>query len=378
MTRVWKRLGRIAWVLILAGCVQAAEPAKPQEPPKKGPPYLLLHDWFGNSPVATPSFIREHRDFLDSRPFDGIAMYLRTPDLSLNVSASVLSDRVVSYPEVVAVLAPIKKLAFRNLTENFAAVVGGRPPDFMEDWSRPIANFAHLARAARDAGLKGLYIDNESYQAPWADYPRGVLHEKKSLQEYQDQARLRGRQVMEAMVSQYPDITVLLLHGPYVSEPKAQPPLFFQWQESNELLGPFFAGFVEGAGARATVVDGGELYQLRTEAEFRESREWRKSVFPSAEVNCAFLPPPLRAAWEDRLSVAFGIIDQPFKGQAMDPEILATTLARALRRTDRYVWLYVEGPTFLSPPGKGGAPEAWVDAVRRGRVEAAKKLPDRP
>lgn len=371
-------MGRTAWVLILAGCVRAAEPAKLQEPPRKGPPYLLLHDWFGNSPVATPSFIREHRDFLDARPFDGIVVYLRTPDLSLNVTTTVLSDRIVSYPEVVAVLAPINKMAFRNLTENFAAVVGGRPPDFMEDWSRPIANFAHLARAAREAGLKGIYFDNECYQAPWADYPRGVLHEKKSLQEYQDQARLRGRQVMEAMVSQYPDITVLLLHGPYISEPKAQPPLFFQWQSSNELHGPFFTGFVEGAGPRATVVDGGELYQLRTEEQFRESREWRKTILPSAEVNCAFLPPPLRTLWEDRISVGFGVIDQAFQGQRMDPEILATTLARALRRADKYVWLYIEGPTFLSPPGKGGAPEAWVEAVRRGRIEAAKKLPNRP
>jgi hypothetical protein len=326
--------------------------------------------------VASPSFIRAHREFLDARPFDGIAVYLRTPDFSLNVSATVLSEKVVSYPEVVAVLAPIKRLAFGNLTDNFAAVVGGRPPDFMEDWSRPIANFAHLARAAREAGLKGIYIDNESYQAPWADYPRGVLHEKKPLQEYQDQARLRGRQVMEAMVSQFPDITVLLLHGPYISEPKAPAPLFFQWQESNELLGPFFAGFVEGAGARATVVDGGELYHLRTEAEFRESREWRKSVFPSLEVDCAFLPPPLRAHWEDRISIGFGIIDKPFKNIRMDPEILATTIARALRRTDRYVWLYVEGPTFLSPPAEGGAPDAWVEAVRRGRAEAAKKLTD--
>ena len=367
---------RFALALLFAGCVQASDPAQPQDPPRKGPPYLLLHDWYGSSPVATPSFIRTHRDFLDARPFDGIAVYLRTPDLSLNVSATVLSDTIVSYAEIAGVLAPIRKLEFRNLRENFAAVVGGRPPDFMEDWSRPIANFAHLARAAREAGLKGIYFDNETYQAPWADHPRGVRHGAKSLQEYQDQARLRGRQVMEAMVSQFPDITVIFLHGPYISEPKAPSPLFFQWQSSNELHGPFFAGFVEGAGARATVVDGGELYHLRTEEQFRESLEWRKTHLASADVNCAFLPPPLRALWEDRVSIGFGIIDRPFKGEGMDPGILETTLARALSRAERYVWLYIEGPTFLSPPDKGGAPEAWVEAVQRGRSEAAKRPAD--
>jgi hypothetical protein len=31
------------------------------------------------------------------------------------------------------------------------------------------------------------------------------------------------------------------------------------------------------------------------------------------------------------------------------------------------VWLYIEGPTFLKPPDQGGAPEAWIDAVRRAK-----------
>jgi len=48
--------------------------------------------------------------------------------------------------------------------------------------------------------------------------------------------------------------------------------------------------------------------------------------------------------------------------------VLATTLSRALRRADRYAWLYVEGPTFLKPPHEGGAPSEWIEAVRRARA----------
>jgi hypothetical protein len=302
-------------------------------------------------------------------------VYLRSPDYSLNVSASILVPKELGEGEIASVFAPLEGWSFRNLTENFAAVIGGRPPDFMEDWSAVISNFARLAKAARAAGLKGIYFDNETYYAPWSDYPRGVRHAEKSLKDYQDQARSRGRQVMEAMTAQFPEITVILLHGPYLSEPRAPANLFPRVQESNELHGPFFVGFVEGAGPRANVVDGGELYHLRTEEEFKAARQWRKRTFPSRDIDCAFLSPALREAWEARVGVAFGVIDKPFQGLAMDPAVLAATLSRALRHSDRHAWLYVEGPSFLKPPGEGGAPAAWVDAVRRARESARPTAP---
>ena len=59
----------------------------------------------------------------------------------------------------------------------------------------------------------------------------------------------------------------------------------------------------------------------------------------------------------------------------MDPATLRTLVERALLRTDRYVWLYVEGPPFLLPPEKGGAPDEWVSAGRDGREAALKIRP---
>jgi len=355
----------------IAGVLSACVP--PDPPPavaREGPPYLLLHDWYGSSPVATPSFVRDHLEHLESLPFDGIVSYLRSPDGSLNVSASILADKELSEEEIASVLAPMKGLPFRNLTQNFAAVLGGRPPDFMDDWSAVISNFGRLAKAAKEAGLRGVYFDNEAYYTPWSDFPRGVRHREKSLREYQDRARERGRQVMEAMTAQYPEITVILLHGPYISEPRAPSQLFPQVHASNELHGPFFVGFLEGAGPDASVVDGGELYHLRSEGDFQECRNWRKRGFPSAEIDCAILPAALRAEWDARVGVAFGIIDRPFQGRPMTPPILTATLSNALRHADRYVWLYVEGPTFLKPAADGGAPALWVEAVRRARASA--------
>ena len=340
-----------------------------QEAPDRPTPLLLLHDWFGKSPASTPTYVRDHLEFLESRPVDGLAVYLRSPDLSVNVTTSVMSDRALTFDAIADVLKPISGLPFKTLKHNFAAVLSLRPPDLFDDWAVVVRNFGFLARAAREVGLKGIYFDNENYVVKWANYPKGVAHPGRSLTEYQAQARLRGKQIMEAMAAEFPDVVVLSLHGPYVSEPKAPAPLFPSWQHANGLLGPFFAGMVEGAGDRAVCVDGGELYHLRKDDDFRRSYEWRRKAFASDQVDCAYLTPDVRARWAARVEIAFGLYDKPFAGQSMDPPTLQSLLVHALSRTDRYVWLYIEGRTLLSPPERGGAEDHWVQAIRRGRDE---------
>jgi spherulation-specific family 4 protein len=353
-----------------AGFVPVPAPAPVPVPvpvPVPGQPAsrLILHDWFGASPVSTPSFIKANQGHLDGLPFDGIVVYMRKPDLTDNITTGVMTAQPLELQRIVDVLAPIKGLSFRSLTSNFAAVISNTPPDFFDDWETVVQNFRKLAKAAKDAGLKGIYFDNETYFAPWTRYPDGVKYKTRSLKEYQDQAILRGRQVMEAMVAEYADIAVITLHGPYISEPKASAPLFPQWQSSNQLAGPFFVGFFAGTKA-GTCVDGGELYHLRTPEEFEASYQWRKRTIASEEINCAFLPKDLRAPWP-KVSIGFGVYDKPFGGKAMNAEILRSTIGNALRRADDYVWFYVEGPTFLRPPAQGGASQSWVDAVRQGR-----------
>jgi len=347
-------------------------PAAAQEQKGRPTPCLILHDWFGKSPASTPAYVRDNLKFLESRPFDGLAVYVRSPDLSVNVTTTVMSDTALTLDAIADVLRPIARLTFKTLKHNFAAVLSLRPPDLFDDWTTVVGNFGLLARAAREAGLKGIYFDNENYGVKWANYPAGVAYPTRSLAEYQAQARLRGKQVMEAMTAAFPDVVVLALHGPYVSEPKAPSPLFPSWQGSNRLLGPFFAGLVEGAGDRGVCVDGGELYHLRKEEEFRRSYEWRRTAIASDRVDCAYLPPAVRARWAARVEIAFGVTDRPFGGFPMDPATLKSVLTHALRRTDRYVWLYVEGRTLLAPPERGGAEADWVQAIREGRDQGSR------
>ena len=120
----------------------------------------------------------------------------------------------------------------------------------------------------------------------------------------------------------------------------------------------------------ARCVDGGELYHLRKAEDFQQSYEWRKKTIASDRVNCAFIPAALRPQWPARVDVPFGITDKPFGGVGMDPAALKSSLTQALLHADRYAWLYIEGPTLLAPPAKGGAPSEWVEAVRQARADA--------
>jgi hypothetical protein len=348
-----------AFFVFAEGRLAASTPV-PATPGKS----LIYAGWFGNT-TPTPSYIQNNLTFLESQPFNGIVVYLRNASMSINASIGVMTNSPMSYQDISSVLDPIRNLQFTQLVDNFGFVIGNNPPDFFDDWSVPIQNFANLARALKDAGLKGFVFDNEQYFAPWADYPTGVAYPLTPLAQYETQARLRGRQVMEAMVAEFPEIAVITLHGPYISEPDAPWLLGFpQWQSGNELHGPFFAGFQEGKGSLSENVDGGELYDLRSASDFQETYDWRKYDLPSSAVDCSFIPAALRPSWPANVSISYGVYDQPWGGQAMNPDVLATTLTNALQQSDRWVWFYVEGATYLLPESQGGASQAWVDAVR--------------
>jgi hypothetical protein len=358
-----RRLLRAALAaLVIASASLPFKPAAAsQAPPEKS---VILAGWHG--PVTpTPQFIQDHFQFLESRPFNGMVVYVSDPAFATNVTAGVMHNVAMSYEDMSAVLDPIRNLPFSQLRDNFAYVFGNTPPDFFDDWTVPVQNFRNLARALKDAGLRGIFFDNEPYITGWGWYPDGVAYPEIPIEEYEAQASLRGREVMEAMIEEYPEIVVITLHGPYISDPwSIQQMGFPDVFPYYDLLGPFFTGFLQGAGSPGRSVDGGELYWFREHQDFADSYDLRKTGIASDAANCPFIPPSFRPSWPGLTSISFGLLDRPFMGEDMTPAILATTLMNALERSDRWVWLYTEDRTFLTPESEGGAAQVWVDAVR--------------
>jgi hypothetical protein len=348
-------LGLLAATAI-SGC-SAEQPALPRTP---GPRYLILHQR-GGQLVRDVAGNAAH---LESMRFDGT---------SVSIPASgdlMLAGTSCGYGDIYQSLLPMKG-TFHRFRHNVVIVHTRGFPDVFDDWTVVIANWRNLARAARDIGLAGIFFDDEQYKEKVWRYPDNVRYPDKSQREYQDEMRLRGRQVMEAVSAEFPEALFLVFHGPYISEPKTPRHVLLGQAPPNEhnLVGSFFVGLVEGAGPRATVVDGGEVYQYRTAEDFERSYRWRKYELASDETNAGFIPAADRKQWPEKVSIGFGVYTHQWKADyPMNPSIMRTTLENALLRADRYVWFYVEDEWVK--PGK--VSQAWVDAVA-GAVEAAKR-----
>jgi hypothetical protein len=354
-------------------------PAVPAAQAQPSHPALILHQQRSLQTTAE-ELLPDHIDAIETLPFDGIT-------IDIDASLTLMQGEPISYAAMYDGALALLKGKFTKLKQNFVMVYIDDPGDVFEDqaWQVTVENWRHLARAVRDAGLTGIMFDNEPYRdgGEWFNYPEDYRDPQHSLQQYQDQTRQRGREIMEAMVAEFPAIELIVLHGPYASEPKT-PPAVRRNQaglaSERELNGPFFVGFVEGMGDKARVIDGGEVYQYRTADDFQQSYEWRKHGMASDDTDCAFIPESLRGSWPERVSIAFGQSTEPYNGEAMNPTIMRTTLANALNRADDYVWLYTPSDTWMEP---GGLPRAWENAIRdavaavRGGEGAAPRKPRR-
>jgi hypothetical protein len=311
----------------------------------------------------------ENLDHVRATPFDG---------LTINIPASwdgTLKTTQLDYDVVYGDwLAPLVG-TLPKLSRSYLLMVVRDMGDPFDDWSQVIRNWETMARAARDAGMQGLWFDNEAYYEPYFDFPQTVRYPKRGLAAYQAQFRLRGEQIMQRLRALWPQIKIVHLHGPYVSEPATPPEITLEQVavSARDLRGYFFAGMLRRAQAPAQAVDGGELYQYRTALDFERSAAWRRNGI--AEVpDSSLVPPGIAQLWRQRIPLSFGVYDLQWKPDyPMTPQLLEEALYQALLHADAPVWLYSETPAhdYLVP---GGVAPEWMQAVERAkqRAQAAK------
>jgi hypothetical protein len=256
--------------------------------------------------------------------------------------------------------APIKG-KLKHVTHNYVTVFTRRSADVFDPWTQVVNNWSVMAQAARDGGFEGIVFDNECYYENVWIYLRDMKYgSTKTLSQYQEQFRLRGQQVMHAIIAQWPQAKVII--GPYVSDSRI--PQMLLCQDAN-MSGFFQAGMFSAAPGH--VIDGGENYRYRG-SDFADSKSYRKMTQPNLSPNYV-IPLSLRNSWMINDNISFGIYDwQYYGGPVMNPTLFTQCIVTGATQADELVWTYSEGRDFLT---RGGVTQDWLDAVWSVRSQLA-------
>jgi hypothetical protein len=358
-------------VLPLAWLVAAAS-AGPASLPRK----LIMTGW--DSP-DTAQFRRDAGS-MEQWPFDGAVIYAqgqggdgRWFDAKAAFSASHWEPTCLSNA-----LTDLKSAHPGKLTDNFL-IFGANPGnvDWFDDAGcKEIQEHCRLlARLAHEGGLKGLLFDPEAYTEPFKQFwygnqPRRAEH---SFEDYCHKARQRGREVMAAVTSEFPDAALytyfLFSQCSRALSGDGEPQSCLS-SDGYGLLPSFADGLLDRMPPAVTLIDGNEeAYRYNSEAAFN-------AAFVRIKNECqALVSPENRPKFRAQLQVSHGIyldahVNPPSSPWYIDglggPRVdrLEQNVASALRAADQYVWVYGERARWWPPRQPDAkAPKTWPEVL---------------
>ncbi|MBU6308360.1 MAG: discoidin domain-containing protein [Planctomycetes bacterium] len=228
---------------------------------------IFSNTQFGSDVAPTPRFLAQHPDYLANHPFDGVTVpliidpnYLKSQGIVSSADVAFqwigMSSLPIPWSAVSQSVAYLKQVNWGKVTDNFMwygvqnitndSWEDGDTPHWVDpasatDWSVVVANAAVAARAAREGGLKGFIIDTEQYTR----YPGGARPEYPFGLGTAATWRERGRQWIEAVQAEYPDIELQFFFS-WGDE-------YVVWSNYHNLV-PFMDGVLAGIRDPARIV----------------------------------------------------------------------------------------------------------------------------
>lgn len=373
--------------LLLAAALCAAPPARAAPPaPAAAPRRVLATGW--DSP--TPAQFRAGAAAFATLPFDGsVVKATRVLADGTTVGTSYAFEASSWDPAGFEAAVADLRAAPETLRRGSFLAVYANPGsvDFFDDagWAQVTEHWRLLARTAKRGGLAGLMFDPEPYEKPWMQfrYRSQAGRKAHALDEYRAKARERGRAVMDAVASEFPDATVfcfrLLSDLAWVPGRRRADALLAN--EPFGLLPPFLDGWLDAAPATLTLIEGAESpgYRADSEADYARVAADFRARAP------LLLAPESRAKWAARVRLAHAFYLDAY---ASEPGSLyhldlkgyapATRLERnagSAYATADSGWLWMYGERARWWPDDGSGRPAWetvmpgaADALRRAKA----------
>ncbi len=260
-------------------------------------------------------------------------------------------------------LADLKATHSAKLKDNFL-IFGANPGnvDWFDDagWKEIQLHCRLLTQLAHEGGLKGLLFDPEPYTEPYKQfsYSSQAGRGSHSFQDYSRQARQRGREIMDAVASEFPEVVLYtyFLFGECARglaggvDPQSQ-----LAGQGYGLLPAFADGLLDKLPPGATLIDGNEsAYRYNSEAAFNAAFVTIKNQ------GQALVSPENRAKYRGQVQVSHGIYLDAYVNPPNSPwyidglggprvDRLERNVTSALQAADEYVWIYGERGRWWPP-----------------------------
>lgn len=285
-----------------------------------------------------------------------------------------------------AEVADLQAATPTRATENFVFLYANPGNiDWFDDaaWENVAEHWRFLARLAKQGKLRGILFDAEPYQPPHSQfrYTAQPSADEHTYDEFADQARRRGQQVMRAVAEEYPDITIMSYRLFCDMIPTIESGDVRQSNQTHTygLLPSFVDGWLDVAPETIQICEGDEdAYRFNSEAEFNLAFTTLKLQAPR------FISPENREKFRQMFTVGHGLyldahVNPPESSWHIDRSgstsarrLQANTTA-AMAAADGYVWLYGERARWW-PGGKQSRP-TWEEAMP-GAVQALRLAGD--
>ena len=358
--------------LLLIGATAAGQP-----PDMRLPKKLVAIGW--DHPDSQR--LRGQLSSMEKRPFDGVVLEVmgHTPERKPVALQWAFGKDVWQqgwFREGVDQLRARKSTRF---TDNFLTLLANPGDvDWFDDagWQNIVEHWRIAAGLAREAGLRGIFFDPEPYAPPHSqfDYAAQPQCKQHSFDEYCVKARQRGREAMQAVAREYPQITLLCAFMNSINATatgRANPRLALATQGYG-LYPAFIDGWLDAVPSTVTLVDGCEsAYLYNSQQEYLEAAVLIKGACQE------LVSPENRAKYRAQVQVSFGIYldaywnpkDSEWKTWYIDGlggprvERLRANVTAALRAADEYVWVYGEKFRWWPTPNSSVRAESWPEAL---------------
>lgn len=260
--------------------------------------------------------------------------------------------------------------------------------DWFDDaaWREVVNHWRLLARLAKQGELRGLLYDAEPYVKPFSQfrYSAQAGAAQHTFDEYRVEARQRGREVMRAVMKEFPDITIFsyrlfsdmlpLLDSGNLT--RAIEPATYGLQPA------FVDGWMDVAPATLTIIEGTEDigYRANSPEEYNAAYTRQRLRLPE------FLSPENRDKFAHALRIGQSLyldahVNPPDSKWTIDrtdstpARRLAANTFSALAASDGLVWLYGEKARWW-PSGKSHK-QTWPQELP-GAINALRRAKDPP